>query len=329
MKEGGFVPVLMRRSTREHDRSTLPIWRKLGLLVCAVVAAGTLSNGKAQETGQAPDTQSAAEIISAQRVNLRTCPGLDCEVRSELALGERVTITGEMVDGFVPVSAAGGDGWIWNLYVTNPGGETPELRKGDPGCQRVALIFNIGIGGEVRLPVLEHLKEEQVPATLFPMGWWVDENPELFKRMAELGFDVGSHGNVQGELTLRDDDEISADVRTSFATIERVIEEEPEPYFTPYAADIDERVRKLVAEQGYLPVGWDVPAADYGEGVTATDVYERVVPNVYDGAIIEFHLDGPATAQSTEIALPRIVDELRAQGYHFVTISEMAAPCER
>jgi hypothetical protein len=51
------------------------------------------------------------------------------------------------------------------------------------------------------------------------------------------------------------------------------------------------------------------------------------MPNVYDGAIVELHLDGPASATSTGVALPWIVDELRDAGYTFVTIPELARPC--
>ena len=49
--------------------------------------------------------------------------------------------------------------------------------------------------------------------------------------------------------------------------------------------------------------------------------------SVHDGAIVELHLDGPASAESTGLALPRVIRDLRAQGYRFVSIPEMAAPC--
>jgi peptidoglycan/xylan/chitin deacetylase (PgdA/CDA1 family) len=52
-----------------------------------------------------------------------------------------------------------------------------------------------------------------------------------------------------------------------------------------------------------------------------------VVPNVVDGSIIEFHLDAPSSAESTAVALPRIVSDLKARGFQFVTIPEMAQPC--
>jgi peptidoglycan/xylan/chitin deacetylase (PgdA/CDA1 family) len=82
-----------------------------------------------------------------------------------------------------------------------------------------------------------------------------------------------------------------------------------------------------VAREGYLPVAWDVPADDWGEDISAEYVFERVVPNVEDGSIVEFHLDGPSSKEATAVAIPRIVEALRERGYHFVTIQDMAQPC--
>ncbi len=52
-----------------------------------------------------------------------------------------------------------------------------------------------------------------------------------------------------------------------------------------------------------------------------------MVNGAYDGAIVEFHIDGPATSVSTGRALPRIIQTLRTRGYTFVTIPQLATPC--
>jgi peptidoglycan/xylan/chitin deacetylase (PgdA/CDA1 family) len=159
------------------------------------------------------------------------------------------------------------------------------------------------------------------------MGWWAQAFPDDMRTIAMLGFPIGSHGDRRLNLTGFNDDEVVTDVKDSYTHIQQIIGEEPIPYFTPYAADIDERVRGLVAGLGDLPVAWDVPADDWDVGITAQHVYDRVVPEVADGAIIEFHLDGPSSAQSTAVALPQIVTDLREQGFQFVTIPDMAQPC--
>jgi peptidoglycan/xylan/chitin deacetylase (PgdA/CDA1 family) len=159
------------------------------------------------------------------------------------------------------------------------------------------------------------------------MGWWALENQDDMREMAMLGFPIGTHGDTRMVLTEHSDNDVLNDLRSSATNIKQVIGTEPAPYFTPYAADIDDRVRGLVASQGYLPVSWDVSAADWDVDITADYVYERVVPNVEDGSIIEFHLDGPSSAQSTAVAVPWIVEDLRSKGFTFVTVQDMAQPC--
>ncbi len=149
----------------------------------------------------------------------------------------------------------------------------------------------------------------------------------MLKKIADAGFPIGSHGDQRVKLTERTDADVTRDVREADAVIERAIGEKPMPYFTPYAAATDERVRALVARAGYLPVLHSLSAADWDFGADPDAIWERVVPNVTDGAIVEFHLDAPASAESTAVALPWIVERLRAKGYRFVTVPEMAQPC--
>jgi peptidoglycan/xylan/chitin deacetylase (PgdA/CDA1 family) len=242
-------------------------------------------------------------------------------------LGERMTITGPLENGFSPVDYGGAVGYAYDLYLARDGHPVPSLVEGQPGCKRIALIFNVGIGERPVLEILDGLVAEKVPATVFVMGWWADEHPDMLLEIAEAGFPIGSHGDQRRELTGMTDAEIVHDLTQAAMAIAGVLGRPPDPWFTPYANAADDRVRRLVGELGAMPVGWEVPAADYGARATAQSVYGRVMPNAYDGAIVELHLDGPASATSTGVALPWIVHELRAEGYTFVTIPELATPC--
>lgn len=288
----------------------------VAVLVAVVAVAGPVAGAR------------LGAVVGTAEVNIRSCPSLSCDVLDVVPLGSPLEIAGETVDGFVPVRLGDLAGYAYGLYVAPDPASAPYLVEGEPGCNRVALIFNVGIGEEPVTDVLDTLAAREAPATIFPMGWWAAEYPGLLRRMADDGLVIGSHGDQPIEPTRRPDAEVVADLRSAAAAIEEALGEPPGPWFTPYAAAMDERVRALVAREGYLPVAWTVPAADYGADVTAEDVYRRVMDHVYDGAIVELHLDGPATATSTAVALPWLIDDLRAAGYELVTIPEMAAPCE-
>ncbi|MDQ3540156.1 MAG: polysaccharide deacetylase family protein [Chloroflexota bacterium] len=278
--------------------------------------------------GMQPAAVSAATISGTDAVNIRSCPSLDCDVVGIAPLGSDVDVAGDEQDGWVPVSWGNVQGFAFALYVGSDT-EAPWLVQGDPACNQVALIFNIGIGEVPSASVIDTLIGSDVPATMFPMGWWAEAYPDYLKTLDEAGFVIGTHGDQQLFLTTLGDETITTDVTDSVSAIEAVIGREIDPWVTPYAADTDDRVRRLVAGMGLMPVGWTVAAADYGADATADSVYTRVMSGIGPGAIVEMHLDGPATDVSTALALPLIIRDIQAQGYDLVTIPELAEPCTR
>ena len=268
-----------------------------------------------------------AVVVGTAALDIRSCPEPTCAISATAPLGAELILTGEASAGFVPVRFGETAGFVPDLFVAHDPANPPFLLKGSPGCQRVAFLFNVGVGFAPDTGILDTLQEEDVPAAMFVMGWWVEQNPPLLQRMVEDDYLIGSHGYDAIELTSRSDEEVLDDLTHATNAIEQATGQPMAPYFTPYAAAIDDRVRSIVAGQGLLPVAWEAPAADYGPDVTEEAVYTRVMEGVYDGAIVEFHLDAEKSADTTGRALPRIIDDLRSQGYEFVTIPDMTQPC--
>jgi peptidoglycan/xylan/chitin deacetylase (PgdA/CDA1 family) len=296
----------------------------VALCLSAAAPLGTAARPSGAPTAFEPV---GATVFGTEGVRMRECPSLTCEILAVAKLGERLLITGPVEAGFSPVDYGGATGYAYDLFLAKDGQAVPFLKQGPVGCKRIALIFNIGIGETPVTSILDELAADNVAASVFVMGWWAAANPEALRRFDAAGFTIGSHGDQRVELTDLSDDQIIHDVTTASAAISSVLGRAPEPWFTPYANASDERVRRLIGQLGFMPVGWEVPAADFDRRATADSVYQRVMPNAYDGAIVEFHLDGPNSATSTAIALPWIVDELRNQGYTFVTVPELAQPC--
>ena len=272
-------------------------------------------------------TPDAAIVVSTPALPVRSCPAVTCDTLIEAPLGADIAVDGDVEDGFLPVTYAGTSGYALPAFVATDPDDPPVFAAGSPGCQRVAFLFNIGVGFPPDIGIIDTLEREEVPAAMFVMGWWVDEAPPLLDRLVNDGYLIGSHGYGSTELTTLSDDAVLDDITHAATAIEEATGQPQAPYFTPYAAAIDARVRAIVAGQGFLPVAWEVPAADYGANITADQVYRKVMDNMYDGAIVEFHLDGEASAQSTGVALPRIIDDLRAQGYQFVSLPDLMLPC--
>lgn len=215
-----------------------------------------------------------------------------------------------------------------SALAQTPVGATSWLVEGDVACPRIALIFNIGVGYPPSETILHTLIEQDVPATMFPMGSFARSQPEYLRRLDEAGFPIGTHGDTNLWLTDASNMDIRTDTLASVEAIEAVIGRPIDAYHTPFAGNADDRVRAVVATTGLTPVGWRVSAPDWSADATEEGVYNAVFHNAYPGAIIEMHLDGPATERSTALALPRLVDDLRARGFEFVTLGEMQEPCD-
>ena len=268
----------------------------------------------------------AVTVAGTPGVNVRSCPALDCDVLAIAHLGESLTPTGNSESGFTPVNFNGVNGYAFSLYLVAPGQDL-WFRQGQPGCQRVALMFNIVVGYEPSVSIVDTLISTGTAATMFPMGYFASDYPGYTQRLNDAGFAIGTHGQDMVYMTELGPDQIKWDVNTSLEVIAGVTGNEPEPLFTPYASDTSPFVRSVVASLGVLPVGRNVAAIDYTWTATEDSVYSDVLNNVYDGAIVELHLDAPATSSSTALALPRIIADLTAQGYTFVTIPDMILPC--
>lgn len=88
----------------------------------------------------------------------------------------------------------------------------------------------------------------------------------------------------------------------------------------PFGA-CDPRSLDAVREQGLVAVQWDVSSGDPWLGQTVDRMVRGVVNAVRPGSIVLFHANG--RGYRTEEALPRIIEELKARGYDFVTVGQL------
>ena len=214
----------------------------------------------------------------------------------------------------------------WRLGLGAAAQDAPYFVEGQPGCGRVALIFNVGSGYTPATGVFDTLNAYGVPVTFFAMGWLADQNPWLIQQMAAYG-PVGSHGYNPPELPTRSDDDVAWDVQASTTSLTNALGYAPAPYFTCFGGSSDDRVRWIIANNGYTTIGWNVRSDDWELDATADSVYANVMDNVYDGAIVELHMDSSTSSWSTATALPWIINDLQGRGFSLVSVPQMMGAC--
>ena len=206
-------------------------------------------------------------------------------------------------------------------------------RAGDhPGL--IALTFDDGPDPKWTPPILDILKQENVPATFFVIGKNGQAHPELVLRMVNEGHEIGNHtfthpnlGESPGALT---DLELNATQRLIESITGRSTVLFRPPYFGDAEADKPEEVEPAIRAQklGYIMVGLRIDPDDWQLPVTANQIVDRTIQRAIDtnpetrGQVVLLHDSGGDRAATIE-ALPRLIHELRARGFRFVSVSDL------
>ncbi len=183
------------------------------------------------------------------------------------------------------------------------------------GKKLVALTFDDGPSRETTGRLLDILKEKKVKATFFVVGRMAEQAPELLKREQNEGHVVASHSMTHRNLATSAESEIRVEMESVDRAFEAILGEKPRLIRPPYGA-ISDLTRKTVNQPLIL---WSVDPEDW-KVRDAGVVRERVVTASFDGSVILMH----DIYNSTVDAVPKVIDELRAQGYEFVTLTELA-----
>jgi peptidoglycan/xylan/chitin deacetylase (PgdA/CDA1 family) len=198
-----------------------------------------------------------------------------------------------------------------------------EVARGDTARPNVALVVNVGAGFEPAANMLATFADKDVRTTFFVMGWWAETNPSLLQQISDSGHEIASHGHSIFDLTQASDAAVADDLERADAAISAATGRTTRPLWSASAGYRDRRVRRIAAQLGYRPIYWTVDSGDWTREATAGGVYSRVMTQVVNGAIIVLHFDSSTTTRSTAVALPRLIDDLRAAGFNLMTVTEL------
>jgi peptidoglycan/xylan/chitin deacetylase (PgdA/CDA1 family) len=168
--------------------------------------------------------------------------------------------------------------------------------------------------------VFEILKREQVPATIFVSGRWVDTHPDA---MAQLSDDplieFGDHSYDHPHMTKLPAARFGEEIDQTEAALGRYGRHSVA--FRPPFGDWNRRTIALAHEKNLPTVTWDVVSGDPSLKTTTAGEIRAVLAGARTGSIIIFHING--RGWKTHEALPAILSGLRERGFRFVLLSEL------
>lgn len=181
----------------------------------------------------------------------------------------------------------------------------------------VALTFDAAWGADKTQGILDTLERHGVGGTFFLVGFWIDKYPDMVKKIAESGCDIGNHSKEHLNMSTLSREKIVSELDYVSDTVKELTGIQPK-FFRPPFGDYNNTLLEVVEEKNMIGVQWTVDSLDW-KGLSATEILSRVTSSVKNGSIILFHNNSDNILE----ALPLVISYLKNQGYKMVTLSNL------
>lgn len=193
------------------------------------------------------------------------------------------------------------------------------LAHAEPQPKYIALTFDDGPAGKITKSLLDGLAERDVEATFFLCCYRITQYPELVQRMAEDGHEMGVHGCSHTYFTQLSKKQLEGEILTTAQSIKDLTGTAP-TLLRPPGGLYNEAVRQTAEEHDFSVILWNVDPEDWDPRQRKNTV-RRVLQKAKDGDIVLLH---DLSMENVESIL-KLIDELKKDGFHFCTVSELAA----
>src|SRR5213596_50957 len=182
----------------------------------------------------------------------------------------------------------------------------------------IAMSFDDGPSATLTPKLLDLLAARHIKATFFVIGENVMEHPEIVARAAREGHEIGNHSWSHPNLAKMSQESVRSQLQRTNDAIKSAIGKSPTLLRPPYGSITEREKRWIHDEFGYDIVLWDVDPLDWKRPGPAV-VRNRILKETRPGSIVLSHDIHPGTIE----AMPSTFDELEAEGFKFVTVSEL------
>ncbi|MGW4742857.1 polysaccharide deacetylase family protein [Nocardia xishanensis] len=166
--------------------------------------------------------------------------------------------------------------------------------------------------------VLKVLADAGITATFYLNGRDLAARPDTGRAIAAAGHEIGNHTYNHRRMVFVSDETVRAEIEDTDAEIAKTGYRGPITFRPPYGKKLWS-LPEYLADHDRTTVMWDVEP-DSGKVATTDEVVRETVAEVRPGSIILLHV---MSNPDSLAAIPRIVAELRADGYTFLPVSQL------
>ncbi|MEO0417154.1 MAG: polysaccharide deacetylase family protein, partial [Verrucomicrobiota bacterium] len=188
----------------------------------------------------------------------------------------------------------------------------------------LALTFDDGPHPTHTPRLLDILKERNAKCTFFVVGNMARNRTSILRRIVAEGHEIANHTVKHDNLARYSNSALRAELTAAHQMIVAATGIPPRMMRPPGGAITKDQRKLMLKEFGYPTIMWSCDPEDWKKpGVSV--VTDRLIKGAKPGGILLLHdLHGP-----TIDAVPRTLDTLIAQGYRFITMSELIALDQR
>lgn len=189
----------------------------------------------------------------------------------------------------------------------------------DTDEKKVAISFDAAWGADDTDELLTILKNNDVKATFFLCGYWVDKYPEEVKKIYEEGHEIGNHSNTHPHGSQISLEQNKNEIMEVHNKIKNLVGYDMNLYRPPFG-EYNDTVLKAANEVGYHTIQWDIDSLDWKEYGVEHEINQVLNhKHLGNGSIMLFHND----AEYTPDALDTILKGLKDKGYEVVPVGQL------
>ena len=193
---------------------------------------------------------------------------------------------------------------------------------GDTSKKVLYLTFDAGYENGCTAQILDILKKHQVPGAFFLVGNYIQQNPDLVRRMVDEGHLVGNHTMHHYDMSkISDKAAFSKELSDLEALFTEVTGKEMQKYYRPPQGTYSEENLKMAKELGYRTVFWSLAYVDWNNDSQPTkeQAFSKLIPRVHNGAVVLLH----STSTTNAEILDELLTKWKSMGYTFAPVTQL------
>lgn len=243
------------------------------------------------------------------------------------------TQSGAVASTSTPMPVSGNPEGVKDIPAAEDENDLLPIIKKSPAEKYCYLTFDDGPSEKVTPQILDILRRYNIKATFFQVGSYIEENPDIARRVYEEGHLIAGHSYSHNYDKLYDTEEsFMAEVEDTYEAIKSVTGESAPfklirfpggSYNSGDHASEKQIYKETLKEMGYYYVDWNALTGDAdGRTRNAQQLLDYFKENKPSGSVVVLMHDA-SSKQSTADSLSSVIDYLISEGYTFHRLDDI------